>query len=121
MAWDQDGYGKTPQNVYVYILSGIDGVGEIKERVTCDFKKNSFDLKIHGLNGKNYRLVKTNLDKDIIPSESKCVVKKNKITLSLRKVRRPSAAHAPRFLAATRCLCHPMPLPSFSPPSRAAC
>jgi hypothetical protein len=39
-----------------------------------------------GLNGKNYRLVKTNLEKDIIPSESKTVVKPDKVIVKLKKV-----------------------------------
>ena len=96
MAWDQDAYGKDPQHVFVYILSGIDGVGEVKDQVTCDFTKNSFDLKIHGLKGKNYRLFKNNLDKEIVPGESTCVVKKNKVTLNLRKVRRSPAVVSPQ-------------------------
>ena len=72
--------------MYVYLTSGMDGVGEAKDRVSCDFTKDSFDLKIHDFGGKNYRLVKTNLDKEIIPSESKVVVKKNSIKITLRKV-----------------------------------
>lgn len=39
------GYGK--DKVSVYIMSGIDGVGDLpKEHVTCHFTKNSFDLKV---------------------------------------------------------------------------
>jgi len=87
IAWDQDDYGKEPNCVYVYVTSGMDGVGEAKERVSCDFKKDSFDLKIVDFGGKSYRLVKTNLDKDIVPAESKVVVKKNSIKLVLRKAK----------------------------------
>jgi len=32
--WDQDEYGKDPQNVYVHLLSGMDGIGQLKERVS---------------------------------------------------------------------------------------
>jgi hypothetical protein len=39
-----------------------------------------------GLNGRNYRLLKDNLDKDIIPAESKYIVKKDKVVLKLQKV-----------------------------------
>merc|ERR1712146_766486 len=85
--WDQDSYGKEPNFVYVYIMSGVDGVGDIKERVTCDFTPSSFDLKVVNLNGKNLRLVKKGLEKDIVPAESKAVVKKNKITLKLKKTK----------------------------------
>ena len=38
-------------------------------------------------NGKNHRLVKDNLDKDIIPSESRVIVKKNSIKISMRKAK----------------------------------
>ena len=32
--WDQDEYGKDPQNVYVYLMTGMEGVGQCKERVS---------------------------------------------------------------------------------------
>ena len=85
--WDQDEYGKDPQNVYVYITTGMDGVGECKERATCDFSKRGFDVKIHGFNGKNYRLVKDTLDKEIVPESCKMLVKKNSVKIVLRKVK----------------------------------
>lgn len=85
--WDQDEYGKEPNNVYIYLTSGMDGVGECKERVSCSFEARSVDLKIHDFGGKNYRLVLTHLDKEIDPAESKAIVKKNMIKLKLRKVK----------------------------------
>lgn len=40
------GYGK--DKVSVYVMAGIDGVGDLpKENVTCTFTKSSFDLKVH--------------------------------------------------------------------------
>lgn len=43
--WEDDGYGK--EKVAVYVMSGIDGVGNLpKENVTCHFTKTSFDLKV---------------------------------------------------------------------------
>ncbi|KDO24328.1 hypothetical protein SPRG_10403 [Saprolegnia parasitica CBS 223.65] len=64
--WEDEGYGKP--KVMVYITSGIDGVGELPaSQVTCDFTKHSFDLKIKQLRGKNYRLVRYHLDKEIDP------------------------------------------------------
>ena len=39
------------------------------------------------LNGKNYRLWKDNLDKDIVPEKSTYNVKKNKVIVKLRKVK----------------------------------
>ena len=69
--WDQDDYGKEPNHVYVYVTSGMDGVGEVKDRVSCQFTERSFDMRILDFGGKNYRLVKTGLSKDIVPAESK--------------------------------------------------
>jgi calcyclin binding protein len=39
------------------------------------------------LNGKSYRLIKDNLDKDIVPDKSKFIVKKNKVIVKLQKVK----------------------------------
>lgn len=72
--WDQGDYNS--DTVCIYITSGIDGVEKVKKEVSCDFTDNSFDLKVHGLNGKNYRLIKDNLDKDIVAAGSKVIVKK---------------------------------------------
>ncbi|ETV96403.1 hypothetical protein H310_10555 [Aphanomyces invadans] len=83
-AWDDEGYGKP--KVTVYITSGIDGVGSLPtDHVTCDFSTRGFDLKIKDLHGKNYRLVRHNLDKDIMPKKSKFVAKKNRVTITLVK------------------------------------
>ncbi|GAB9469530.1 Calcyclin-binding protein cacybp [Globisporangium polare] len=82
--WEDEGYGK--DKVSVYVMSGIDDVGDLpKENVACTFTKSSFDLKILGLHEKNYRLVKTYLDKDIVPAKSSFRVKKNRVTISLWK------------------------------------
>lgn len=85
--WDQDSYGTEPNHVYVYITSGLDGVGEVKDRVTCDFTSSSFDLRVLDFGGKNLRLRKDNLDKEIVPEDSKVIVKKNRITIKMRKVK----------------------------------
>lgn len=61
------------------------GVGEAKDRVTANFTASSFDLQVHDLAGKNYRLVNNNLEKDIVPEESSFTVKKNKVVLKLKK------------------------------------
>merc|ERR1712087_712927 len=83
-----DEYGKDPNNVYIYLMSDLlQGVGQVKDNVTCAFTKSSLDLKIHGHKGKSYRLVITNLDKEIDPEKSKAVVKKNRITITMRKVK----------------------------------
>lgn len=55
------------------------------ENVTCDFTEASLDLKVVGLDGQNYRFLKTNLDKDIVSSESTVKVKKNHVIVTLQK------------------------------------
>lgn len=64
-AWEQGAYN-TP-NITIYV--DIENVGTAKERVSCDFGRYSFDLKVTDLNGKNYRLLKDALEKDIDPSK----------------------------------------------------
>ena len=50
--WDQE-----KSKVKIYITSGLDGVGKIlKDNICCEFEDNSIDLKVQGLNDKNYRL-----------------------------------------------------------------
>lgn len=79
--WDQN-----TNYVEVLIHSGLDGVGALpKGAVTVDFTKSSFDLRVMGLAGKNYRLRVTNLDKDIAPERSSFEVKKNRVVIKLKK------------------------------------
>ena len=65
----------------------MEGVGAAKERCHCDFGIDSFDLRVTDVQGTNYRLVVEALDKDIVPEESRLIVKKNRITLKLKKVK----------------------------------
>jgi len=83
-ALDLGGYDKPHVSVDVR-LKGIETFP--KENVTWVFPESSFDLKILGLEGKNYRFLKTNLDKDISPADSEVKVKKNHIILQLAKVK----------------------------------
>lgn len=57
------------------------------ENVTCDFTEASFDLKVMGLDGQDYRFLRTNLEKDIVPAESSVKVKKNHVIVELKKVK----------------------------------
>eukprot|EP01038_Epipyxis_sp_PR26KG_P003987 gene3987-5711_t len=82
-AWDQGEYNSPIVSIFI----DLDDVGSVKDNVKVNFTKESFDVSVTGLNGKNYRLVKDNLEKDIIPSQSKFIVKKNKIVLKLQKVK----------------------------------
>jgi calcyclin binding protein len=82
-AWDQGEYNSATVSVFV----DLEGVGKVKDKVEVNFTKTTFDMKVHGLNGKNYRLLKDNLEKDIVPSESKFIVKANKVVLKLKKIK----------------------------------
>ena len=82
-SWDQGEYGSQTLSIFI----DLPGVGAIKDNVDFSCTKSTFDLKITGLEGKNYRLVKENLDKDIVVKESKILVKKDKIVIKLRKVK----------------------------------
>lgn len=46
----------------------------------------SSSFRVIDLNGKSYRLLQDNLDKDIVPEESKILVKKDKVIVKLQKV-----------------------------------
>ena len=82
-AWDQGEYGSPTVSIFV----DLPGVGAVKDSVDFSCTKSTFDLKVTGLNGKNYRLLKDNLDKDIVVKESKILVKKDKIVIKLKKVK----------------------------------
>eukprot|EP00933_Yihiella_yeosuensis_P039784 TRINITY_DN33951_c0_g1_i1.p1 TRINITY_DN33951_c0_g1~~TRINITY_DN33951_c0_g1_i1.p1 ORF type:complete len:234 (-),score=63.10 TRINITY_DN33951_c0_g1_i1:74-775(-) len=83
-AQDLGGYNVPDVTVDVR-LKGIENLP--KENVTCDFTEASFDLKVVGLDGQNYRFLRTNLEKDIVPAESGVKVKKNHVIVSMRKVK----------------------------------
>ena len=79
--WDQSG-----NKVKVYVTSGVDGVGSLgKDQVVCEFNVKSFDLRIKGLNNKNYRLMIPELQHEISLTECNFNVKKNRVSISLIK------------------------------------
>eukprot|EP01034_Spumella_vulgaris_P031339 gene31339-38716_t len=82
-AWDQGEYNTPTVSVFV----DLEDVGSVKDRVNVEFTKNSFDLTVIDLHGKSYRLLKNNLEKDIVPDQSTFIVKKNKLVIKLRKVK----------------------------------
>lgn len=85
-AWDQAGYGsKKEGKISVYVSENLTGVGLVKDSVECKFSRDGFDLKIHGLNGRNFRLNKYNLEKEIIPEDCSFRVKSNKVVITLMK------------------------------------
>jgi calcyclin binding protein len=81
IAWDQGEYGSQFLTIYV----DLPGVIEAKDRVKCDFGQWSFDLTVMDFKGKNYRVLKDNLEKDILPESCSFKVKNNKIVIKLAK------------------------------------
>merc|ERR1711974_340195 len=66
----------------------LKGVGQLAAgKVICNFTESSLDLKVVGLDGKNHRFLKTNLEKEIVPAESTVKVEKNHVSISLQKVK----------------------------------
>ena len=73
---------------FVTLYISLPGVGSIdRSQVDCKFGTSNFDLIVQDLRGKSYRLVKTNLEKDIVPDKSKIIVKADKVIIKLAKVK----------------------------------
>jgi calcyclin binding protein len=83
-SFDSGGYNSAFVTLYVPLA----GVGSIpKDQVKCDFTKTSFDLTVHDLNGKSYRLFRDNLEKDIDPDKCKLIIKSDEVRIKLAKVK----------------------------------
>jgi calcyclin binding protein len=85
ISWDQGSNSFDSPSVTVYV--GLPNVIKSKDRVNCQFGRYSIDLTVMDHEGKNYRYVQTNLEKDIIPDQCQTLVKNNKIILKLAKVK----------------------------------
>ncbi len=81
--FDAGGYNEPFVTLYIE----LDKVGTVRDSVTCQFTKASFDLIISNLNQKSYRLYKDCLEKEIDPDKSKFTVKANKVIVKLAKVK----------------------------------
>ena len=82
-AWDQGGYNSPIVSIFI----DLPDVGKVKSNCNVQFTKMGFDFSVTDLNGKNYRVIKDNLEKDIIPDQSSMVVKANRVILKLQKVK----------------------------------
>ncbi|KAI3410303.1 Calcyclin-binding protein [Psidium guajava] len=75
-SWDQDS-----DKVKIYLsLEGVD-----QEKMESEFKTMSLDIKMHDVQGKNYRFTIPKLNKAIVPEKSKVVVKPTRIIVTLFK------------------------------------
>ena len=84
-AFDAGSYNSPTVTIYITNLPDINKLP--KENISCEFTPTSFDLKIIGYKGCDYRLLKDNLDKDINPEKSKIIIKSSKIIIKLGKVK----------------------------------
>eukprot|EP01084_Bolivina_argentea_P281686 482000_1 len=82
-SWDAGSYNSGFVTVYV----PLEGVGTVKDSVSCTFKEREFDLIVDGLKSGPCRLLKSNLDKEIDPYMSKFIVKQNKVIVKLKKMK----------------------------------
>ncbi|XP_057325031.1 calcyclin-binding protein [Microplitis mediator] len=78
-AWDQ-----SDKFIKLYVtLKNVQSLP--KEAVYCDFKERSMDLRVMGLDNRNYQLPISNLCEDIEPSKSYVKVKTDMIAVFLSK------------------------------------
>jgi calcyclin binding protein len=71
---------------FVTLYVDLPRVGSIpRENIETQFTKQSFDLVVKDLDGKNYRLYKDSLEKDIDAEKCKIIVKADKILVKLAK------------------------------------
>jgi len=81
-AFDAGGYNTPTVTLYIPLPSPS------PTKVECRFTSTSFDLQIHyDDEGKEYRLFKDNLEKEIDGENCKHIVKSNKVLIKLRKVK----------------------------------
>jgi len=84
-SFDAGGYNSPTVSIYVSLPNV--GTAIPRDNIQCNFTSTRFDLTVTGLEGKNYRLLKDNLEKDIDPNKSKYIVKRDKIVIKLGKVK----------------------------------
>ncbi|EOA38497.1 hypothetical protein CARUB_v10010265mg [Capsella rubella] len=75
-SWDQDN-----EKVKMYI--SLEDVGQ--DNVQAEFKPMSLDIKIHDVQGKNYRCAIPKLHKEIVPEKCKVLVKPKRIVITMFK------------------------------------
>lgn len=75
-SWDQD-----IEKIKIYVTFE----GASQEKVATEFNAKSFELKVHDVNGKNYRLGVPKLNKAIVPDKCSVSVKPSRITITLKK------------------------------------
>jgi len=82
-AFTSDLCGDTPYATFEVWLGGVHKLGE---GVTCYFTESSFDLKVCGLGGQNYRFRKCNLGFGVVAAGSAVLVEEDRVILALQTV-----------------------------------
>eukprot|EP00735_Rhodelphis_limneticus_P001331 TRINITY_DN11926_c0_g1::TRINITY_DN11926_c0_g1_i1::g.17033::m.17033 TRINITY_DN11926_c0_g1::TRINITY_DN11926_c0_g1_i1::g.17033 ORF type:complete len:246 (-),score=39.10,sp/Q4R4P3/CYBP_MACFA/33.04/2e-29,SGS/PF05002.10/7.7e-10,Siah-Interact_N/PF09032.6/9.9e-10,Siah-Interact_N/PF09032.6/6e+03,CS/PF04969.11/2.4e-09,Flg_hook/PF02120.11/0.032,Flg_hook/PF02120.11/3e+03,Apolipoprotein/PF01442.13/0.017,DUF947/PF06102.7/1.3,DUF947/PF06102.7/72 TRINITY_DN11926_c0_g1_i1:561-1208(-) len=78
-AWEDAG-----ENVKIYL--SLDNVGTVpSENISVRFNQRECELKIHDLNGRSYSFLRSNLNDDIKPDQSRYIKKANRLILVLKK------------------------------------
>ena len=73
---------------YITVYLPLPNIGQHDPaKISVNFTSSSFDIIVSDYNGKSYRCVNNNLEKDINVSECKYILKPNKILLKLGKVK----------------------------------
>ncbi|CAO2842184.1 unnamed protein product [Amaranthus hypochondriacus] len=75
-SWDQDG-----DKVKIYL--SLEGVQE--ENVEKNINSMSIELKFHNVKGKNYKFAIPKLNKEIVPEQSKVLIKPTRVVITLVK------------------------------------
>jgi calcyclin binding protein len=68
-----------PLQIYLF-LEGVD-----PKKMESSIKPSSVDIKMHDVQGKNYRYAIPKLNKEIVPEMSKVVVKPTRVLITLAK------------------------------------
>ena len=86
LSFIQPSYGFNSDGSFVEVMVfDLPGVGDVpKDSISCNFTNSSFDLRIVGLGGKNYRLMVPALEKEVVASACKLVVGKKMIKIKVR-------------------------------------
>lgn len=77
LSWEQDS-----ERVKIYV--SLEGV--LEENVVSKFQDWALEVKIHDVEGKNYKFVVQKLHKAIDPDSSRVLIKPKRIIISLRKL-----------------------------------
>ena len=80
-----DRYAFLDEKKKVKIYIEIDGIGELQDKVSCEFEVEGFTLLIQDEEMAVRKLCVDDLNNPVVPEKSKFTVKPNKIIVSLHK------------------------------------